>query len=246
MTAASAESVAILSVRGLKHRYSGVLAIDGIDLAIPAGSFTAILGPNGAGKSTLARILAGMLPPTRGTLYCDGKPVVPEADGVGLVGQGIALVPEGRRLFGQMSVLENLMLGAYGATRAEKQRRLERVTPLMTPAIQSGRNRPAASFSGGEQQMLALGRALMAAPRMLIVDEPSLGLAPILTQKVYATLAAMAAEGITILVLEQLATNAIVHAGHFVVLNRGRVIRHGTSEDRGIAEAIRIGYLGQE
>ena len=236
----------ILQVRGLEHRYSGVLAIDGIDLSVEAGSFVAVLGPNGAGKSTLARIFAGMLPPTRGELVLEGQQVPREVDGIGLVRRGVVLIPEGRRLFGQMTVEENLQLGAYGVPRAERQRRLEEVYGLMLPAIRSGRDRPAASFSGGEQQMLALGRALMSKPRVLIVDEPSLGLAPILTQKVYELLAHMAQQGVSVMVFEQLATYAIEHAGRFVVLIRGRVIDDGSTSDPDVMKAIEIGYLGHE
>lgn len=236
----------ILQVKGLEHRYSGVLAIDGMDLDVIAGGFLAVLGPNGAGKSTLARLLAGLLPPTRGELWFEGARVVPIADGIGLVDRGVALIPEGRRLFGQMSAEENLLLGAFGSPRLEKARRLEKIYELMPVAIKAGRNRAAASFSGGEQQMLALGRALMRSPRVLIVDEPSLGLAPILTQKVYELLSRMSREGISIVVLEQLATNAIEHADHFVVLNRGRIIKNGGTKDPDVVEAIQIGYLGHE
>ena len=236
----------ILQVKGLEHRYNGVLAIDGIDLDVDAGGFLAVLGPNGAGKSTLAQIVAGMLPPTRGEIFFEGTRVERAADGTGLVDLGVVLIPEGRRLFGQMSAEENLLLGAYGTPRSEKLVRLEKIYSLLPSAIKAAKNRPAASFSGGEQQMLALGRALMRNPRALIVDEPSLGLAPILTHKVYELLAQMSAQGISIVVLEQLATNAIGHAKQFVVLNRGRIINRGSTKDQDVLEAIQIGYLGHE
>src|SRR5690606_25340061 len=139
--------------------YAGVLALQGVDLALPAGGFLAVLGPNGAGKSTLAQIMAGAIRPQQGEIRLDGRDVLRWAGREGLVGDGVALIPEGRRLFGQLSVEENLILGAFGRSRSETARRLAAIYELMPKAVRDGRNRPAVTLSGGEQQMLAIGRA---------------------------------------------------------------------------------------
>ncbi|MBC7657732.1 MAG: ATP-binding cassette domain-containing protein [Frankiaceae bacterium] len=232
-------------VRNIVHRYAAVLALNGITLEVPAGSFTAVLGPNGAGKSTLAQILCGVLQPTGGTVEVDG--VVQEKPGKrALIGQGVVLVPEGRRLFGQLSCREILILGAYGAgcDRAETQRRLDETMPLMPAAIQSGQDRAAATLSGGEQQMLALGRAMMAKPRTIVMDEPSLGLAPILIDKVYEVLGQLNASGVTVVVIEQVAAHAMRHARSMTVLDRGTLAYSGSVTDASAAQALQIGYLG--
>jgi branched-chain amino acid transport system ATP-binding protein len=237
-------SSTLLSVKGVMHRYDGVLALDGVDLEIPAGGFIAVLGPNGAGKSTLAQIVSGALRPERGRLFLSGDDVTGRAGRQGLVNAGVALIPEGRRLFGQLTVEENLMLGAYGKPRAERQARIDKVYELMPEAVRKGKDRAAVTLSGGEQQMLAVGRALMAAPRAIIVDEPSLGLAPILTDRVYEVLAGLRREGVAVVVFEQLATHAMKHADEIVVIDHGRISFRGSVDDDATAEALRIGYLG--
>ena len=156
----------------------------------------------------------------------------------------MALIPEGRRLFGQLTVDENLMLGAYGKPRAERQARLEKVYELMPEAVRHGKDRAAATLSGGEQQMLAVGRALMAKPRAIIIDEPSLGLAPILTDRVYEVLSGLHNDGVAVVVFEQLATHAMKHADQIVVIDHGRISHRGSVEDEATVEALRIGYLG--
>ena len=232
-------------VKNIVHRYAAVLALNGVTLEVPAGSFTAVLGPNGAGKSTLAQILCGVLRPTSGTVEVDG--IVQEKPGEpALIGQGVVLVPEGRRLFGQLSCRENLILGAYGAgcDRKETRHRLEETMPLMPAAIQSGQDRAAATLSGGEQQMLALGRAMMAKPRTIVMDEPSLGLAPILIDKVYEVLGQLNASGVTVVVIEQVAAHAMRHARSMTVLDRGTLAYSGSVTDASAAQALQIGYLG--
>jgi branched-chain amino acid transport system ATP-binding protein len=232
-------------VKNVVHRYAAVLALNGVSLEVPAGSFTAVLGPNGAGKSTLAQILCGVMQPTTGTVEVDG--VVQAKPGHrALIEKGVVLVPEGRRLFGQLSCRENLVLGAYGAgcNRAETQRRLDETMTLMPAAIQVGQDRAAATLSGGEQQMLALGRAMMAKPRTIVMDEPSLGLAPILIDKVYEVLSGLNASGVTVVVIEQVAAHAMRHARSMTVLDRGTVAYSGLVTDSSAAEALQIGYLG--
>jgi branched-chain amino acid transport system ATP-binding protein len=242
MSAASA----LLSVRGLGHRYEGVLALDGIDLDIRAAGFLAVLGPNGAGKSTLAQVMCGTLRPASGSLLLDGRDVTGWAGQRGLVAEGLALIPEGRRLFGQLSVEENLALGAYGQPASERRRRFAEVIEMMPERLRQNRQQAAVTLSGGEQQMLAIGRALMAAPRAIFVDEPSLGLAPILTDQVYRTLAELRQRGVAVVVFEQLATQAMRYADEIVVLNHGRVSHQGRVGDDATRAAIRIGYLGHE
>ena len=232
-------------VSNIVHRYAAVLALNGVSLDVPAGSFTTVLGPNGAGKSTLAQILCGVVQPTSGTVEVDGVAQTKLAHRA-FIEQGVVLVPEGRRLFGQLSCRENLVLGAYGArcNRAETQRRLDDTLQLMPKAIQDGQDRAAATLSGGEQQMLALGRAIMAKPRTIVLDEPSLGLAPILIDKVYDVLGRLNESGVTVMVIEQVAAHAMRHARSMTVLDRGTVAYSGSVTDASAAEALQIGYLG--
>jgi branched-chain amino acid transport system ATP-binding protein len=237
-------SAPLISVRNIEHRYAGVLALEGVDLDIPAGSFVAVLGPNGAGKSTLAQIISGALKPMKGRIELDGADVTSRAGYDGLVDAGVTLVPEGRRLFGQLTIDENLTLGAYGKPRAERQARLEKVYELMPTAVREGKDRAAATLSGGEQQMVAIGRALMAKPRAVVIDEPSLGLAPILTDRVYEVLSGLRKEGVAVVVFEQLATHAMKHADQIVVIDHGRVSHRGSVDDEATVEALRMGYLG--
>jgi branched-chain amino acid transport system ATP-binding protein len=235
---------ALLTAKRIGHRYEGVLALHEIDLDVAAGSFVAILGPNGAGKSTLAQILAGAIKPASGQILLEGVDVTPTVGRQGLIGSGVALIPEGRRLFGQLTVDENLMLGAYGQPRAVRERRIEKVYALMPEAVRQGRDRAAVTLSGGEQQMLVIGRALMAEPRAILIDEPSLGLAPILTAKVYELLSELRRGGVTVVVFEQLATHALKHADRIIVINQGEISFRGGVDDEATHEALRTGYLG--
>jgi branched-chain amino acid transport system ATP-binding protein len=234
----------IISVKGIEHRYEGVLALSNVNVDIPAGGFVAVLGPNGAGKSTLAKIISGAMRPLKGSLYLDGEDVTIRASRNGLVDAGVALIPEGRRLFGQLTVDENLMLGAYGRPRKERLDRISKVYDLMPEAVRKGKDRAAATLSGGEQQMLAVGRALMAQPRAVLLDEPSLGLAPILTDRVYEVLAELRNQGVAVVVFEQLAMHAMKHADEILVIEHGNISHRGAVGDDATREALRIGYLG--
>jgi ABC-type branched-subunit amino acid transport system ATPase component/ABC-type branched-subunit amino acid transport system permease subunit len=237
-----------IEVVDVAHRYDGVLALAGVSLQVRQGSFTAVFGPNGAGKSTLAQIMSGMLAPSGGHVVIDAAGGARRRPGRSYVDVGVVLVPERRRLFGQLTVSENLLLGAYGAgvDRAEMQRRLAATLLQMPRAIQEGQNRSAATLSGGEQQMLAVGRALMAAPRTVILDEPSLGLAPILTTQVYELLANLNRTGVTVVVIEQIASTALRYADQVAVLDQGAIAHFGLVADEATAEALRVGYLGHE
>lgn len=235
---------ALIAGQGLGHRYNGVLALQDVDIEVAKGTFLAVFGPNGAGKSTLAQILAGAIRPSSGRIRLEGADVTARAGRQGLVRDGIALIPEGRRLFGQLSVEENLMLGAYGQPRAVRAARLERVYALMPEAVRNGRHRHAVTLSGGEQQMLVVGRALMAEPRAILIDEPSLGLAPILTAKVYDLLSELRRGGVTVVVFEQLATTAMKHADQVAVINQGEISFRGAARDPATVAALHSGYMG--
>ena len=239
---------AAIAVSELRHRYAGVLALDGLSLTIDQGGFCAILGPNGAGKSTLAQILAGLLKPTEGALrYADIAPAALRP-GRGLIRSGICLVPEGRRLFADLSVEENLLLGGYGAglSSARSRQRLAEVVKILPEGLRTGmRTRRAGMLSGGERQILAVARALMASPRLIIIDEPSMGLAPILINRVYEILDELRAAGVTIVVVEQQATHALERASVLHVLERGRLRYSGPATGAAVREALLAGYVGE-
>lgn len=234
-----------VSARDIRHRFGGVLALDGISIEIAEGSFTAVLGVNGAGKSTLGQILSGMLRPTEGGVFYRGMPLQSRRDAIAA---GVTLVPEGRRLFGQLSVTENLILGGYGVgcSRAETRRRVEKALELLPDGVRRDPQRAAAMLSGGEQQMLAIGRALMMEPKVLIIDEPSLGLAPIMVDRVYLTLSQLQAAGLAVVVIEQIATHAMQHADRVAVLERGCVAYAGSTSEGAARTAILHGYMGRK
>ncbi|BCH21709.1 branched-chain amino acid ABC transporter ATP-binding protein/permease [Mesorhizobium sp. L-8-3] len=233
----------VLSAQDVLHRYGGVLALDKVSVDIGRGSFVSVLGANGAGKSTLAMILSGLIHPSAGKVAANGAPLNGSARE-----QRISLVPEGRRLFGQLSVRENLLLGGYaaGASREEIATRVKAVAEGLPKAVRDDLGRAAATLSGGEQQMLAIGRALMAEPQTLIIDEPSMGLAPILIKQVYEQLAELHGKGVTILLMEQMATNAVRHSDRMIILDRGRVVYSGPPTGDEANAALVSGYIGKE
>ncbi|MEI7786055.1 MAG: ATP-binding cassette domain-containing protein [Betaproteobacteria bacterium] len=236
-----------IEAKGLVHRYSGVLALDDLSIAFERGSFSAVLGSNGAGKSTLAQLLSGMLKPTAGTIRYGGLDEASVKLGRGLIRSGVCLVPEGRRLFGQLSIEENLVLGGYGAGlgRVQIRQRMQEVLEMLPAGLREGmRTRLAGMLSGGERQMLALARALMAKPSIIIIDEPSMGLAPLLIQKVYDILSDLHRRGVTIVVVEQQATHALLSAQTVHVMERGRLIYSGPPSSSEVEAALRSGYVG--
>lgn len=207
--------------------YDGVEAIHDLSLSVRTGKVTAIVGVNGAGKSTTLALMAGLMP-LRGEAYFRGEPCAKEARPV--IRPGIALSPEGRRLFGQMSVHENLLTGAFKSSRDRVRGRLEHVYSTF-PRLAERRSQAAGSLSGGEQQMAAIGRALMSEPELLLLDEPTLGLAPKMGQTVVELIAEIAATGVTIVVVEQDVHMALDLADYAYVLNDGRVIEEGPSHE---------------
>jgi branched-chain amino acid transport system ATP-binding protein len=229
-----------LSVRGLTAGYGGIRVLHGMDLDVPAGRLTAVVGPNGAGKSTLLRALSGLLPRS-GEISFDGA-ALPQAPAA-IVARGLGHVPEGRELFPRMTVGENLELGGWRAPRGERAARAERVIALF-PRLGERRGQLAGSLSGGEQQMLAVGRALMGNPRLLMLDEPSLGLAPRLVEQLLSVVRRLPDEGVTVLLVEQNVAQALTLAESAYVIERGRVVLSGPARALLDSEAVRAAYLG--
>ena len=219
----------LLAVEGLSARYGNVEALHATSLTVARGELVAVLGPNGAGKSTLLRAIMG-LTPGNGSVRFNGE-LLPRGDARAVAAQGVILVPEGRGIFGPMTVRENLDLGAYllGRQRGEIAARLERVFTLF-PRLQHRQAQLAGSLSGGEQQMLAIGRALMAGPKMLLLDEPSLGLAPRLAAEILETLGGLNRDGLGILLVEQRAPLALKLAKRAYLLSVGRVVAEVTPD----------------
>ena len=231
---------AALSVRGLSAGYGGIRVLDGVDLEAPAGELTVVVGPNGAGKTTLLRALSGLIP-RAGEVEFDGAPL--PAEPAAIVARGLALVPEGRQLFPQMSVRENLELGGYLASRGERAARMERVFAAF-PKLAERREQLAGTMSGGEQQMLAVGRALMGEPRLLMLDEPSLGLAPRMLDELLGMVKRICDDGTTVLLVEQNVAKALAIAGHAYVIERGRVVLSGPARTVLESAHLREAYLG--
>jgi branched-chain amino acid transport system ATP-binding protein len=218
----TAAGAMILETQGLSARYGEVQALRSVDLAVAEGELVAVLGPNGAGKSTLLRSIMG-LTRASGTVRFRGQ-ALPQHDPSGVARSGVVLVPEGRGIFGPMSVAENLQLGAYviGGRGPEFERRLERVLALF-PRLKERLAQSAGSMSGGEQQMLAVGRALMADPQLLLLDEPSLGLAPMVTVEILETLGRLNHEGLSVVLVEQKAPLALKLARRAYLMANGRI-----------------------
>ena len=235
-----------LEIRGLRVSYGRVEALRGIDLDVGAGEIVALIGANGAGKSTLMRALSRLVPASgSAVLHREGTAVkLLDLPPHRVPALGVAHVPEGRGLFLDLSVLDNLRMGAYlrrdrAGVRADLGRRLDEF-----PRLRERLHRPALTLSGGEQQMLAIARALMGRPRLLLLDEPSLGLAPKLVREVFETLARLGAEGLTILLVEQNARMALKIASRASVLEAGRITVSGPAADLADLEAVQAAYLG--
>jgi branched-chain amino acid transport system ATP-binding protein len=235
----------LLDVRDLRVAYGRIEAVRGVTFAVGEGEVVALIGSNGAGKTTTLHTLSGLLPPAGGEVWFDGERIdrLPAHD---IVARGIAHAPEGRRLFARMTVRENLDLGAYRRRdTAGISADLDRVLSLF-PILAERGGQAAGTLSGGEQQMLAIGRALMSRPRLLTLDEPSMGLSPIMMQTIFTTLAELKASGTTILLVEQNAQGALTLADHGHVLETGRIALSGTGPDLLRNQAVRKAYLGED
>lgn len=239
-----AEADLILELQGLRAGYGEVQVLWGIDLAVRSGQITALIGSNGAGKTTLMRALSGLIPVQSGSYRSDGENLA-GATAAAILAHGIVHVPEGRRLFGAMSIEDNLLMGAYSrkASRADIGRDMDRVYAIF-PKLFERRNQAAATLSGGEQQMCAIGRGLMSAPKLLMIDELSLGLSPLLVEQLVAALRTLNSEGMSILLVEQDVTTALDLCHEAFVMDMGRIVRSGSGNELLADPIIRDAYLG--
>ncbi|MGH8772695.1 MAG: ABC transporter ATP-binding protein [Burkholderiales bacterium] len=232
----------LLEVRGLKVSYGGINAVKGINFDVGKGELVSLIGCNGAGKSTTLKALVGLVPPVSGSIkYAESQ--IAGLPSYQLVHRGLALVPEGRGIFPRLTVEENLEMGAYIHKDGTLQD-LERVFNLF-PRLKERRSQVAGTLSGGEQQMLALGRALMSRPKLLLLDEPSMGLAPLMVQKIFETIRAISQEGVTMLLVEQNAKVALELSHRGYVMDSGEITLSGDA--RGLLEnpQVRQAYLGE-
>ncbi len=232
----------LLSISGLSAHYGRIRALNNVDLQVAEGELVALVGANGAGKTTLMRTISGVQNASSGTIRFDGKDIT-KLSAAERVRLGIAQVPEGRQVFAPMSVEDNLLLGAFTRTRAESAEGLE-MAYSMFPILKNRRKQQAGTLSGGEQQMLAISRALMAKPRLLLLDEPSMGLSPLLVDETFDNIVRLRANGTTIFIVEQNAFKALSIAERGYVMETGRTIL----EDKGLAlldnDAVKASYLG--
>jgi branched-chain amino acid transport system ATP-binding protein len=233
----------MLEITDLQANYSGIQALRGVSLSVRQGEMVALIGPNGAGKSTLLNCVSGQIQPAGGSIKLDGIEVIGQ-NSWSVSRSGLLQVPEGRQVFAEMTVLENLQLGATALRGRPAVYPLSRVIELF-PILGERRAQLAGSLSGGQQQMLAIGRALMGAPRLLLLDEPSLGLAPLVVKQVFATLRQLNQEGLTILLIEQNAKQALEVTGRAYVIEQGRIVHSGSSKDLANDPEIEAHYLGQ-
>jgi len=233
----------MLEIRDLDAFYGDAQALWGVTMDVHDGETVAVLGTNGAGKSTLVNAVAGLHAKRRGTIAVGGTAIA-HLPAHKVCAHGVAVVPEGRRVFPAMSVYDNLCLGAYRrAARAEYRRSLDRVYGIF-PRLRQRTGQLAGSLSGGEQQMLAIGRALMAKPALLLLDEPSLGLAPVMTDEVFEAIEAVNAQGVSVLLVEQDVDRALEAAGRGYLLAEGRVAGSGTSAELRASDTVQRSVLG--
>lgn len=238
----------LLEIRNVSAYYGQIQALKEVSLEIEEGEIVTLIGANGAGKTTLLRTLSGFLAPRRGEILLDGRAIgglSPEQ----VVSLGVSHVPERRQIFGPMSVMDNLILGAYHRHRRDGRERIQRDLDFVFdifPILKERHQQTAGTLSGGQQQMLAVGRGLMARPRLLLLDEPSLGLAPLLVQELFRVIAELREWGTTILLAEQNARAALRVADRGYVLEVGRIVLRGTAQELVDAELVQKAYLGAQ
>ena len=232
----------MLQVEDLHAGYGASEVLTGTTLTVKQGTLVALIGANGAGKTTTMRAISGGLKPSRGKVLLDGQEVQ-GLDASRIARLGLAHSPEGRKVFGPLSVEDNLLLGAYSRYHAQAKDDLDRVYDLF-PRLRDRTRQSAGTLSGGEQQMLAIGRALMARPKVMLLDEPSMGLAPVIVQEVFRTIRRLKEEGITLLLVEQFAKSALEVADYAYVMERGRIAVEGTPAELGRNERVLAAYHG--
>ena len=234
-------SEAILSIKDLKVNYGGIEAVKGISFDVPEGSIVTLIGANGAGKSSTLRTVAGLVKPKSGNILFKGEDITSKSS-IDIVKRGITLVPEGRRIFPDLTVLENLKIGAY-LRKDDLKEDIEWVYSLF-PRLKEREWQAGGTLSGGEQQMLAVGRALMSRPKLMMMDEPSLGLAPIVVRDIFKIIREINKKGVTILLIEQNANMALQTADYGYVLETGRISLSGTGAELLANEDVKKAYLG--
>jgi branched-chain amino acid transport system ATP-binding protein len=233
---------ALLAIRGLHAGYGTTEVLRGVDLTVDHGEIVAVLGSNGAGKSTLNRTISGVMRAWNGTIHFQDRAIERERPSV-IVAHGLIHVPEGRRIFPNMTVRENLDLGAYRRARARRKMNRSRVFSIF-PRLAERQRQRAGTLSGGEQQMLAIGRGLMAEPRLLILDEPSLGLSPLLVEELFTLIKTINAEGIALLLVEQNVVQSLEVAQRAYILDNGMFVLQGSAADIGNDANLKRAYLG--
>jgi branched-chain amino acid transport system ATP-binding protein len=233
---------ALLSVQDLAYAYNGVAAVRGVSFEVGPGEVVALLGSNGAGKSTTVKVIAGALAPQAGSIRFDGEAIEGRPCHV-VVRRGITLVPEGRLVFPQLSVLENLNMGAHTRSAADVSRNLDYVLGIF-PRLAERRDQFAGSMSGGEQQMVAIARGLMSSPRLMMLDEPSLGLMPKLVQELFRLIKRVSESGVSILLVEQNVNQSLKIANRGYVMEKGRAVLSGTGQELLGNDFVRRAFLG--
>lgn len=234
----------LLDVHNLAVAYGGIHAVKGISIGVESGELVSLIGANGAGKTTMLKAICGLLPVSQGSVHYQGRDIagLPTHE---IVKRGIALVPEGRGVFSRLTVAENLAMGAYTRNdHAEIRRDMESVYTLF-PRLHERRTQNAGTLSGGEQQMLVMGRAMMSRPELLLLDEPSMGLAPMMVQKIFDTIRSIAAQGVTIFLVEQNARLALEISHRAYVMESGLIALQGKSQDLLCNPQVQHAYLGE-
>jgi branched-chain amino acid transport system ATP-binding protein len=234
----------MLEVNNLEVCYGVIKALKGLSFAVEEGEVVALIGANGAGKTTTLQTITGLLTPTGGSVVFDGVEIT-KIKSHKIVAMGMAHVPEGRRVFAQLTVLQNLMLGAY--TRRDKEEIAQNLEAIYErfPRLKERKNQIAGTLSGGEQQMLAMGRALMSQPKIILMDEPSMGLSPILVGEIFAIIEEVSASGTTVLLVEQNAKKALAVADRAYVLETGNIVLSGAADELMHNDEIKKAYLGE-
>ena len=241
-SAANSLAKGLLEVRRLKARYGPIEVLHGLALSVDKGQLVSLVGANGAGKTTLLRVLSGVHPASEGTVMFGGQDIS-RVSSHARVSLGICQAPEGRQVFGPMSVEDNLLLGAYRRRNAQLSERMEQVY-LLFPVLKEKRRLLAGTLSGGQQQMLAIGRALMGEPQLLLLDEPSLGLAPLFVAEILQVIDRLREQGMTILLVEQNARAALAMADFGYVVETGRIVKSGSGRELLGSDDVRRAYLG--
>jgi branched-chain amino acid transport system ATP-binding protein len=236
---------AMLEVRDLEVAYGKIVAVKKISFSVEQGQVVSLIGTNGAGKTTTLRTISGLHRPSSGEIWFQGERIDRTA-AHDIVARGLAHSPEGRRIFPRLSVEENLLLGAFARTDGSGIRTDLDAAYDLFPILAERRKQPAGTFSGGEQQMLAMGRAMMSRPKLLMLDEPSMGLSPIMMKRIMSTVTELQQQGTTILLVEQNAQAALKRADHGYVLEVGKIVLSGTGRDLLVNDEVRKAYLGED